>query len=290
MCRVCGLVWTNPRPSDAEIDRYYASSYRLDYAKQHVPSRRKVLRGLIGSEERRRAFASDLPRGARVLDVGCGAGEFVYLLRRHGLEASGVEPGEEFSEFSRQVLGIPIQTATVETAVVPAQSQRLITMFHMLEHAAEPLKTLATIRGWMDPDSGRLVVEVPNIASTVQAPAHRFHYAHLHGFTAGTLAAMGTAAGLAPVATRHSDDGGNVMCIFAVGVLPDGPLAPLPDVVAKLRGVFREHTTLRHYLTPRPYQRAVHRLTRRLREDRMLSRLPSIETILAQFRGERTNL
>ena len=99
--------------------------YRVDYAGQHVPSRRKILRGLIGAEERRQLFAADLPSGERVLDIGCGAGEFVFLLRARGVEATGIEPGEEFSDFSRRVMQVPIQTATVESATVAPASQRL---------------------------------------------------------------------------------------------------------------------------------------------------------------------
>ena len=282
LCTSCGLVWTNPRPSDADVDRYYASTYRVDYARQHVPSRRKILRGLIGAEERRQLFATELRAGDRVLDIGCGAGEFVFLLRAAGVEATGIEPGEEFSDFSRRVMQVPIQTATVESATVAPGSQRLITMFHMLEHAADPRRTLSTIRGWLAPE-GRLVVEVPSVGATVQAPAHRFHYAHLYNFTGATLAAIGEAAGLSVVKTMHSHDGGNVMCVFAVDDRGPRTIAPvsLPDNVARLRQVFRTHRALGHYASLTPYRRALQRLARRRREDRQLKLVPTMESVLA---------
>ena len=282
LCTSCGLVWTNPRPSDADVDRYYASTYRVDYARQHVPSRRKILRGLIGAEERRQLFATELRAGDRVLDIGCGAGEFVFLLRAVGVEATGIEPGEEFSDFSRRVMQVPIQTATVESATVAPGSQRLITMFHMLEHAADPRRTLSTIRAWLAPE-GRLVVEVPSVDATVQAPAHRFHYAHLYNFTGATLAAIGEAAGLSVVKTMHSHDGGNVMCVFAVDDRGPRTIAPvsLPDNVARLRQVFRTHRALGHYASLTPYRRAFQRLARRRREDRQLKLVPTMESVLA---------
>ena len=87
---------------------------------------------MLGAEDRRRALTALLRPGARVLDVGCGAGEFVFLLREGAVEAAGIEPGEAYADFSRRVLGIPIQTATVDTAVVQPDSQDVITMFHML--------------------------------------------------------------------------------------------------------------------------------------------------------------
>ena len=281
LCTSCGLIWTNPRPSDEDVDRYYASTYREDYAGQREPSRRKILRGLIGGEERRQLFAPDLRTGDRVLDIGCGAGEFVFLLRARGIDAAGIEPGKEFSDFSRRTMQVPIQTATVESADVPPASQHLITMFHMLEHAADPRRILATIRGWLAPE-GRLVVEVPSVDATVQAPAHRFHYAHLYNFTAATLGAIGEAAGLSVVKAMHSADGGNVMCVFAPGTGGPRDVAPvsLPDNVARLRQVFRTHTTLGHYATTTPYRRALERLGRRRREDRQLKTMPTIEALL----------
>ena len=30
MCTGCGLIWTNPRPSIGDVNRYYAPEYRLD--------------------------------------------------------------------------------------------------------------------------------------------------------------------------------------------------------------------------------------------------------------------
>jgi 2-polyprenyl-3-methyl-5-hydroxy-6-metoxy-1,4-benzoquinol methylase len=280
LCAACGLVWTNPRPSSEDVDRYYASTYRRDYARQAVPTTRKILRGLLGAEERRRALAPLWLPGKRILDVGCGAGEFVFLLRRHGLEASGIEPGSEFAEFSRRTLKIPVETVTVESASIEPASLDVITMFHMLEHVADPSATLRTIRGWLEPAHGRLIVEVPNVESTVQAPQHRFHYAHLYSFSAATLAALGRSVALSVLQTLESDDGGNITCVFGWDAGKRGPLETDPHQASRTRQILRDHTRLRHYLQPTPYRRALGRLARRWREDRLLRRFPSVEAVL----------
>ena len=279
MCNSCGLVWTNPRPSDEDVDRYYARHYRVDYARQVSPSRRKLLRGFLGAEERRQALVHLLVAGTRVLDVGCGAGEFVFLLRQHGLETTGIEPGEEFAEFSRQALRVPIQTATVDTATVAPLSQDVVTMFHMLEHVADPRRVLAAVRRWIR-EGGTLVVEVPNAVSTAQAPRHRFHFAHLHSFTSATLAAVGESVGFAVVGCDETSDGGNVICRFRRTEAPPHAVTALPENVARTRAVFEAHSSLRHYLTAMPYRRVVSRLARRWREDRLLGRLPTVEAVV----------
>lgn len=280
MCDVCGLVWTNPRPTDAAVDAYYANDYRQDYSGAREPTRRKIVRGLLGAAERRDACRELLRPPARVLDVGCGAGEFVYLLRRAGLDAAGIEPGREFAEFSRRVLQVPIEITTVDRAAVSPGSRHVITMFHMLEHVADPARTLAAVAAWLDPAEGRLVVEVPNVNSTVQAPRHRFHFAHLHSYSAATLEALGAKVGLAAVSTRFSPDGGNLTCVFRRDPSV-APLLPSAASVAETRRCLLGHGTVLHYLGVTPYRRTLGRLTRRLQEDRLLARLPTMEAVLA---------
>jgi 2-polyprenyl-3-methyl-5-hydroxy-6-metoxy-1,4-benzoquinol methylase len=284
LCRRCGLVWTNPRPSPADIDRYYEAEYRADYSGQSTPARRKVLRGLLGARDRREGLRPLLPTGATVLDVGCGAGELVYLLRREDISASGIEPGAEYAGFARGALGVPVQTATVNTAIVAPGSQDLVTMFHCLEHVGDPREVLRAVRGWLK-RGGAAVVEVPNVASTVQAPSHRFHYAHLYHFTAETLAALGEAAGLRVVRAEHSSDGGNVTCVFRRDADEERAPAGLEGHAARTRALLRAHTGVRHYLSPTPYVRAVARLRRRRTEDRLLRHLKTVQDII-QWAGD----
>ena len=282
MCRACGLVWSNPRPSSADMDAYYATEYRADYTGTRTPPLRKIVRGMLGALDRRRALRPLLGdhQSRTVVDVGCGAGEFVYLLRREGIDASGIEPGREYADFARQVLRIPIQTATVETAIVAPGSQDVVTMFHALEHVPDPKAVLATVRGWLK-KGAMAVVEVPNVESTVQAPAHRFHYAHLHHFSGATLGALGEAAGLRVVRTYYSADGGNVTCVFRRQTdQPHPPTPALAAPAARLRSILASHTPVRHYLSPTPYRRALGRLRRRWQEDRLLRRLKTVDDVL----------
>ena len=279
LCRSCGLVWINPRPPAAEMDRYYATEYRADYKGAAAPPLRKILRGMLGARERRRALRPLLREGASVLDVGCGAGEFVYLLRRDRMNASGLEPGEDYAAFARRVLDVPVQTATVDTAVVEPESLDLVTMFHCLEHVPDPHRVLATVRGWLRRD-GLAVVEVPNIVSTMQAPAHRFHYAHLYNFTGATLGALGEAAGLRLVQTTHSGDGGNVTCIFRRRTDEVHRPAGMEGHALRTRSILEGHRSWQHYLSGTPYRRALARLRRRWDEDRLLRRFSSIDDLI----------
>lgn len=284
LCRSCGLVWTNPRAPAGEIDGYYESVYRPDYTGAAAPARRKLLRGLLGARERRDALRRLLPARAAVLDVGCGAGELVYLLRHAGMDAAGIEPGADYAEFARRFLGVPVQTATVDTADVAAASLDAVTMYHCLEHVADPKHVMSRAGAWLRMD-GVMVVEVPNLESTVQAPSHRYHYAHLYHFSGPTLAALGEAAGLSVMSTTYSADRGNVTCIFRRAADLPSPFRDLGGHAAVVRALLDGHTAVGHYLSPTPYARAVARLRRRLQEDRLLRRLSTVEEVVRWAAG-----
>jgi SAM-dependent methyltransferase len=215
-----------------------------------------------------------------MLDVGCGAGELVYLMRRDGVDASGLEPGIEFAEFARTVLHVPIQTAAVDAATVPATSLNLVTMFHALEHVPDPRAVLTAARGWLT-RGGRLVVEVPNIAALVQAPSHQYHYAHLHHFTGSTLGALGEAAGLRLLDTRYTEDRGNVMCMFERTDDEPRPPVGLEGEAARTLAALSSHTAISHYLSAVPFTRARGRFRRRVAENRLLRRIKSVDDALA---------
>jgi SAM-dependent methyltransferase len=51
--------------------------------------------------ERQRAYVDDFRDATPVLDVGCGRGEFLALLREAGLEARGIDPDADMVDFSR---------------------------------------------------------------------------------------------------------------------------------------------------------------------------------------------
>jgi SAM-dependent methyltransferase len=214
-----------------------------------------------------------------MLDVGCGAGELVYLMRRDGIDASGLDPGIEFAEFARTVLRVPIQTAAVDAAIVPADSQDIVTMFHSLEHVPDPRAVLDTARRWLA-RGGYLVVEVPNIAARVQAPSHQYHYAHLYHFTGGTLGALGEAAGLRLVDTRYTEDLGNVICVFRRDGDEQRTPAGLDAEAQRTLASLRSHTAVGHYLSPVPLARVFGRVRRRLAENRLLRRVATIDGAL----------
>ena len=102
-CDACGLLRTDPMPSEMELERYYGGHYREDYqlAGRRPPARhlRKSLRDATRRRDRFREFLSP---GDRVLDFGSGSGEFLHVMRQAGFDVLGLEPGRTYSSYARE--------------------------------------------------------------------------------------------------------------------------------------------------------------------------------------------
>ena len=251
ICRKCGLVWSNPRPSEDEVRRYYSREYRLDYKGQSRPSLRHVARSGRGALNRYRALAPFLKPGVRILDAGAGGGEVVYVLRRLGFDASGIEPDEQYARHARETLNVPVVTGFVQDAVFPPGGFDVITMYHALEHVEDPTAILTRLRTWIA-EGGVLLIEVPNVEARCLSPAHRFHFAHFYNFSRATLEDLGRKAGFEPVQTMTSPDEGNLIGVFRAAGGPQPARADAANYVRTSNAVKR-HTALSYYASASPY-------------------------------------
>jgi SAM-dependent methyltransferase len=266
ICEDCGLVFSDPRPNSQEIDDFYRESYRVAYKQAWQPRLKHTYRAGKVAEERLDYLMPLLAPGRTICDFGSGGGELVFILRELGYDASGIEPNTGYAEYSRDILGIPVQIGGFTSARVGQDSLDLVTLFHVAEHLEHPVHALRTIAGWLR-KGGRLLVEVPNVESRCIWPSSRFHQAHLYNFNPATLEQAGRRAGLSVVDSFASSDGGNIMCVFEKPEFPDEAApAPLPGNAAHVRSVLRQHTALSHALTPHPYRRPLQKMRRRREE------------------------
>jgi SAM-dependent methyltransferase len=257
ICRRCGLVWSNPRPGEEEVRRYYSREYRLDYKGHATPPLRHVARSGRGALNRYRELLPYLARAGRILDAGAGGGEVVYVLRQFGFDAVGLEPDEQYARHARERLGVPVETGFVQDATYPEHTFSAVTMYHALEHVEDPAAVLSRLRSWIA-DGGVLLVEVPNVEAACITPAHRFHFAHFYNFNGATLEALGRQAGFEPIHTRTSPDRGNLTTVFRAA--SRGPAQIDPANFARVASALRGHTLAKYYCSPYPYTGPIGRL------------------------------
>jgi len=127
----------------------------------------------------------------RVLDYGCGFGEFLEVCRLFRMEAHGVDR----SALRRLGAGVHIHA---DLEHVPGTFDA-ITLFEVLEHLDDPLAVLKALRSRLNP-GGLMVVEVPNTAGVNSISSRSDYYKihpldHINAFMPQTLSRMMARAG-----------------------------------------------------------------------------------------------
>lgn len=103
-----------------------------------------------------------LPRRYRVLEIGCGTGNTLRMLKKACAGADLIVGMDLFAEglrYAQQRSGLPLVQARIEHAPF-LEPFDLIGMFDVLEHIDDDAGTLARVRGMLRPGGG-LVVSVP---------------------------------------------------------------------------------------------------------------------------------
>lgn len=163
-CLNCGLLYTMPRPSKEKIGAYYKSDEYYSHQenkKGFVPRLYEAIKK-INLKHKFRLASRDLPVG-KLLDIGCGVGDFLHVAENRGWQCTGVEPSEEAREIARQrIKGDLLYSEDLEQ--LPDQSFDLITMWHVLEHVDDLKWQVAQLQRLIKPN-GRIVIAVPNYRS-----------------------------------------------------------------------------------------------------------------------------
>ncbi len=139
----------------------------------------RLLHELRGSEEeighRMEAYLPLLAGREPVLDLGCGRGELLDLLRERGMEATGIEADPALAAAARR-RGLRVVEGEVLEVLLRLGdgSVGAVAAIHLLEHLPlhELLRVLAEVRRVLRP-GGVFLAECPNPAS-LRVGAHEF--------------------------------------------------------------------------------------------------------------------
>jgi 2-polyprenyl-3-methyl-5-hydroxy-6-metoxy-1,4-benzoquinol methylase len=270
LCQRCGHVFTNPQPTETDLDAFYTERYRSAYKGVVTPKKKHVYRAGLRALERLERLSPILNPGNKILDVGAGGGEFTYLMTKAGYTIQGIEPNRGYAEFAKAEYSVNIQVGTVSDLATPDMTWDVITLHHVFEHLADPVTVLKGLASLLS-ENGVIVIEVPNVEARYHGPKRRFHFAHLHTFSKEGLTLAANSAGLSTQDTTLQPNTNHINSIFrkSASQAPD-----FDEVVAhRIHRHLLADTPMRDLLTSRPYRRLWANLNRPLREKRALMRL-----------------
>jgi SAM-dependent methyltransferase len=186
-CRACGLTRLSPRVAQRELGRLYEDVNR-QYQENPTPIEVQLANPTFAWRARRLAAYAG---GRRFLEVGCGDGNFLAVLRARGWSVAGNDVGAVAGQTTLSRHGIEIETVSFEDFRLTG-SFDAVGLYHVLEHLYEPRGVLREIRRALAP-GGILHLQVPNIRSLdgrlgrqlwhgLSCPKHVYLYepGHLH--------------------------------------------------------------------------------------------------------------
>ena len=214
------LLVTSPQPSPEEIGKYYESEEYNSHASETKSAFDKVyefvktinlkskysiikdnssmLKAESSKETSKPQHETHNPKPATrnskhvtrnpkqsLLDIGCGAGDFLNFCKNKGWDVSGVEPTKKARDISESKLGVKI-SSSLSLEHFKDSSFEVVTMWHVLEHRFDIVETIAELKRIVKP-GGLIIIALPNYRSydakfykqywaAYDVPRHLFHF------------------------------------------------------------------------------------------------------------------
>lgn len=176
-CLACGFIFCNPRPTKKELNRFYEQYYpeeSLDLWDEQM-SEIFLREGLFPIRKltsfssfsfptlaERRGWDPDRSVGAfRVLDVGCGYGFFLQMLKNQGFQVFGTEMAGRALDHAKKLIGAKkIFEGELEKARFRKENFDVVSLWYVMEHLARPLENLKEAFRILRPN-GLLILRLP---------------------------------------------------------------------------------------------------------------------------------
>jgi 2-polyprenyl-3-methyl-5-hydroxy-6-metoxy-1,4-benzoquinol methylase len=193
-CLKCGLVQTNPRPSEYGLNKFYSFFYRKYYQGVVTPSLSYLKK--INKEHRLSdavKFIQEktlLNKNSSILDVGCSEGTMFGELRKAGFTGSlcGVELNKEFADYAKN----NYKAEVYERLDDITEKFDLVTMNHVFEHLLNPIQELERMAIYIK-EKGYIYIDVPDIEE--YSNLNDLHLAHLFHYSSRTITTLMKIAG-----------------------------------------------------------------------------------------------
>ena len=185
-CTSCSHMFTNDRIVEKEIGPYYDNPDYISHTDDQKGLFAKVYQTLRKVNLRRKcSYVAQFVTKGRVLDYGCGTGQFLEALTLEGHDAQGVEINaaarDKASRFGRVSESIKEVEGDLD----------VITMWHVMEHVYDLHDLVEAFKKRLK-KGGALIVAVPNPESPDAKHYGKYWAAwdvpiHVHHFTKNSM-------------------------------------------------------------------------------------------------------
>lgn len=185
-CISCGFKFTNPRPEENKLGDYYKSEEYVSHSNTN--------KGLINTAYqmvrkytllKKLQLISKFYKTGKILDIGCGTGEFLKTFKDAKWQTLGIEPSADVRKMAIEKYGLDVKEEA-EIKNLEASGFDVITMWHVLEHVPHLNDRIEDLKRLIKPN-GIIIIAVPNCTSldakiyaenwaAYDVPRHLYHF------------------------------------------------------------------------------------------------------------------
>ncbi|MBS4013202.1 MAG: class I SAM-dependent methyltransferase [Bacteroidetes bacterium] len=187
-CDDCELLITNPRPTLIESGKYYKSSEYIS----HTDSKKNLFEKTYGFVKnimlkRKVKLVKKFfdHREIRLLDYGCGTGDFLVNCKKHKFDVIGIEPDEDARSRARKKQ-IEVFENQEQLSINNIEKFNAITLWHVIEHIHDLKIVLERLYNAIE-ENGLLIIAIPEHKSldariykefwaAYDVPRHLYHF------------------------------------------------------------------------------------------------------------------
>ncbi|MDH0659704.1 class I SAM-dependent methyltransferase [Empedobacter sp. GD03865] len=178
------VLYTLPQPIE-NLGKYYESKNYISHTdgKKSIFERFYQMAKSINLNNKLELI-NKVGNGKKILDYGCGVGDFLEHLQKNGYDVLGMEPNDSARRIAQSKVGIEKVTST--ELEQNTEKYDIITLWHVLEHIPNLNEIIGELKNHLT-DNGVLIIAVPNHQSydakyygkywaAYDVPRHLWHF------------------------------------------------------------------------------------------------------------------
>ncbi|MFH0749527.1 MAG: class I SAM-dependent methyltransferase [Candidatus Gottesmanbacteria bacterium] len=182
-CDTCGFIFVNNTPPQKYYDRYYGENSKYEGVRQHE------IHDAATKSEIARFFKTNVPKDAKILDIGCSTGSMLAFIRDKGYKnVYGIDPALRCKEVAKEKYDIDVGTFDFNS-FHPKKKYDVIIISQVLEHLIDIKNSVEKADSFLE-DNGYIFIGVPDAGRFYlgfDEPFGEFSTEHINFFTESSL-------------------------------------------------------------------------------------------------------
>ena len=151
-CSGCSVEFLSPQPGKSALARIYSANYFLGSSEGVANNEVDRLKRKTAALYAKRILNLRQNRRGKLLEIGCGSGDFLLEAAALGFEVAGIETSAEATATANARLGSSlVQRGEVENINFPEAEFDVIVFSDVIEHVPDPCTFLQSVNHWLRP-------------------------------------------------------------------------------------------------------------------------------------------